>query len=301
MSETDKYPSIYIVILNWNSYTDIFECISSLNNITYPNYKIVIVDNASDENIINKIEAMLDKTVHIIKNHINLGFSGGNNVGIKYALANNADFVLLLNNDTIVEIDFLDEMIKTAFLKPKAGIIGPLIAFYSNKESIWSAYGFVSKIKSSGFTRMMNKNINLVKKDKECNFLSGCCLLVRRDVIEKIGLLDEKYFLYLEDTDFCWRTTKAGFKIVLAAKSKIYHKVSASTARENSLMPLYYAVRNRLYFAKKNFGVLFYLSYWYLILTMKIKLLTDQQKVKKRAIFTRAISDFNKNIMGQAF
>jgi GT2 family glycosyltransferase len=124
-------------------------------------------------------------------------------------------------------------------------------------------------------------------------------MLIHRRVFDNVGLLDENYFLYLEDVDFCWRASKAGFKIVFNAKSKIYHKVNISTTRSNSLLPLYYTIRNRLYFAKKNLGVFYYLSFFYLIISMKIKMLSKNQKDKKQYIFIRALSDFEKNEMGR--
>ena len=295
------HPKVSIIILNWNGLKDTLECLESISKISYSNYEIIIVDNNSKGNDVEIIEKEYGNIIKkIMVNECNLGFSGGCNVGINYALHNNTEFVLLLNNDTIVENDFLDELIKTALSVPYAGIVGPIIGYYYDREKIWSAYGSISKIRSSGFTKKFNTKIDLLNKNEQCTFLSGCCQLIRKDVIEKIGLLDEKYFLYLEDTDYCWRTSKAGYKIVMVAKSKIYHKVNVSSRRDNSLTPFYYTTRNRFYFAKKSFGNLYFLAYWYIILSMKIKLLIDQQKLKKQDIFIKAVSDFKNNIMGQS-
>jgi GT2 family glycosyltransferase len=294
-------PKVSIIILNWNGSQDTLECMESLTKISYNNYEIILVDNNSKGNDVNIIEKEYGNYINkIIESGNNLGFSGGNNVGIRYALENNADYIMLLNNDTVVEKDFLNELMKIAISIPTAGIVGPLIGYYNDREKVWSAYGFINKFKSSGFSKKINTKIELVIENKRCTFLSGCCLLIRKEVIEKIGLLDEKYFLYLEDADYCWRTIKAGYRIIFVASSKIYHKVNVSTTRNNSLLPLYYTVRNRLYFAKKSFGNLYFLAYWYIILSMKIKIFIDKQKLKKQDIFIKAISDFKNNIMGQS-
>jgi GT2 family glycosyltransferase len=291
-------PFVNIIILNWNGFQDTAACINSLMKISYNNYKIIVVDNASD-NDAQKLQKEFGDTIHLIRNEINLGFSGGNNSGIEYALKQKPEFILLINNDTVVENNFLDELLITANSFSNAGIIGPVIGYFNNREKIWSADGKISKIRSSGFIKKINMDINSIKFDKNCTFLSGCCMLIKRDVFEKIGMLDENYFLYLEDSDFCWRTLKAGYKIFLSAKSRIYHKVNISTKRDNPLLPLYYTTRNRLYFAKKNLGNWFYAFYPYLIISMAIKNLLPNNRVEKKVFVKKALKDFKDYKMGQ--
>lgn len=247
-------PNIHIILLNYNGYKDTIDCIKSLQSIDYPNYKIVIVDNnstdESEENIINFINKM-DNT-HFIQTGKNLGFSGGNNVGIKYALENNADYICLLNNDTTVEPDFLTILTNQMEQDKSIGIAAGKIMYYSKPDVIWSAGGFIDERKCLGYHYGINqKDSEEFNNTKKVSFLTGCLQLIRADVLKNIGLYDEEYFLYMEDVDFCYRARLNGYKLEYIPESKIYHKVSASTGGEQSPMVLYYMTRNVMLFNKK--------------------------------------------------
>jgi len=297
------FPEVTIILLNWNGLKDTTECLDSLKNIDYPNYKVVLVDNNSFGNDVEIIRENYGNFISkIIINENNLGFSGGNNIGIKAAMEMGSDYIMLLNNDTVVEPDFLSVMINEFKKSLEIGIVSPMINFYSDKNKVWSAGGFISKYKASGFTYGYNKADFKFNYTKHCTFASGCCLLIKRNVIESVGLLDENYFLYLEDTDYCYRVNKAGFKILYAGNSKIYHKVNATTARSNALLPLYYSMRNRLYFSRKNFNKLVYsISIVYLILAFGLKLIfIYKNKKEKFILLMNAIADSVNGLMGQS-
>ncbi|MFZ1289664.1 MAG: glycosyltransferase family 2 protein [Melioribacteraceae bacterium] len=265
-------PKINIIILNYNGLNDTLECIVSLKKIDYENFEIIIVDNNSSGNDVDIIkEKFGDFVKKIIVSSENLGFSGGNNLGIKYALENGGDFILLLNNDTIVEPDFLTILLDTFNKCKNAGVSAPQINYYNNKNIVWSVGGQISKIRGSGFAYSNVNENQIEKKIREVTFASGCCLLIKKEVFEKIGMLDEKFFLYVEDTDFCFRTIKAGFKIIINPNSKIYHKVGNSTSMNLKQIPLYYETRNRLYFAKKKFNIFFIITFLYIFVTMIYK------------------------------
>lgn len=265
-------PKICVIILNWNGVTDTSECLSSFSKINYENYEVIVVDNNSYGNDVDLLnEQHGDYLKEIIVNDSNYGFAGGNNVGIKYALNGDADLILLLNNDTIVEKNFLNELVAGLNSNEDIGILTPMINYYSRRDTIWSAGGYISKMKASGFSSSTDMHQDSFVKNEFCSFASGCCLLIKREVFEKIGLLDDKYFLYLEDTDFCYRTISAGFKILYVGSSKIYHKVSSTTSSVFSLLPLYFSTRNRLYFARKNLGYFFLFPFFYLVLTAFVK------------------------------
>lgn len=292
-------PKVSIIILNWNGLKDTLECLESLQKIDYNNYEVIVVDNNSSGNDVEIIrEKYGDFVWKIIVNDQNLGFSGGNNVAINFALNSNADVVLLLNNDTIVEPDFLTRLVQASIEYPDAGILTPMINFYSNKSVIWSAGGKISKIKASGFTSGYNEEDKIFRKTFYCTFASGCCMYIKKDVFSKIGLLDENYFLYLEDTDFCYRASKSGFKILFVGNSTVYHKVQSTTARENFLLPIYYGLRNRLYFAKKNFPNIYYLSVFYLLVVFLIKVLVSSNKKEFLLTIRNSFIDFYTNRMG---
>ncbi len=291
---------VSIIILNWNGLEDTLECLESLRKIDYNNYEIIVLDNNSSGDDVEIIQKRFgDFIKQIIVNENNLGFSGGNNIGIKSAINDKADVVLLLNNDTIVEHDFLTKLVQASKEYPDAGILTPMINFYSNKSIIWSAGGDISQLKASGFSNGYNEEDINFRKNYYCTFASGCCMFIKKEVFAKIGLLDDNYFLYLEDTDFCYRTNKAGFKILFVGNSTIYHKVQSTTARENSLLPIYYSLRNRLYFAKKNYPNIYYLSVIYLLFVFFIKVLLSNNKRKLLFTIKNSFYDFYTNKMGR--
>lgn len=241
-------PSVYIIILNWNNWPDVKECLASLQNNDYPNYKVVIVDNGSKEK-----PAAPDLEIKIIYNQENLGFAGGNNVGIKHALENDADYVLLLNNDTIVSGNFLTKLIEAGESDKEIGLLGPKIFFYGDKKRIWFAGGKVNWLRNKGTMRGWGEMDNGQydrPKIQETDYLTGCCLLIKREAIKKIGLMPEEYFLYYEDTDWSLKARKAGYKCVFVPESKIWHKVSKSSAA-GSPSYIYYHVRNGLLLARR--------------------------------------------------
>lgn len=264
-------PSINIVILNWNGYKDTSELLESLFKVTYGNYKVIVVDNNSSNSEAEKIDKVYQDRVNIIRCKENLGFAGGNNVGINYSLEEKADFILLINNDTTVVPDFLEILVSKFKTENQAGIIAPRINYYDRPEKIWTEGGKISRIRGSGFAYSDKLESETNSFDRSVSFVSGCCMLIKRDVFLKVGLFDENYFLYTEDTDLCFRTIKAGYKIYVTPRSKIFHKVNSSTKSSYSTLPLYYTTRNRLYFAQKNFGNTFILTFIYLLLTMIIK------------------------------
>lgn len=300
-NETSRHsPSVFIIIVNWNGYRDTLECVESLYKINYKNYKVILIDNGSDTNEIDAITDKFPSTV-LIKSNANLGFSGGNNLGIEFSIQSGAEYVLLLNNDTIVEVDFLNHLVGNIIQNDKVVIAVPKINYHSNPQTIWYGGGFISKIRGSGFTLGEGKFEGSYNKNKFVTFATGCCLLIETRVIKQIGTLDESYFLYLEDVDYCLRVISAGYKILYVADSKIYHKVSVSTKKNNALLPLYYVTRNRFYLTKKSLSYYFYLTFPTILIIFIIKslywALTGQtEKIK---IVKKAIDDFLKKKMGK--
>ncbi len=246
------YPKVAIIIVNWNGLKDTIECIESVKKIDYPDYEIIVIDNGSEKFDADILEKKFSSEIGIIRNKENLGFAGGNNIGIRYALENGADFVLLLNNDTVVDKGFLSEMIRVASLDNRIGAVGPKIYFYSEINKIWFAGGKINKILTKG-EMIGYGEIDQGRYDteKETDFITGCCLLVKREVFEKIGLLSEEYFVYYEDTDWCLRARKSGFKCVYAPKAEIWHKASIGLGL-GSPAYIYYNIRNGLLMAERN-------------------------------------------------
>jgi hypothetical protein len=287
-------PKVFIIILNWNGKNDTLECLNSLKKITYKNYKVVIVDNGSKDDSVKEIKRNFPNTI-IIQNKKNLGFAEGSNVGIRYALKNKADYVLLLNNDTIVDRRFLSEMVKVAESDEKIGIIGSKIYYVKLPNTIWFAGG------SIGLKKGIFAHLGQGEKDSKeysnlgnVDYITGCAMLIKKSVIKSIGLLDHNYFSYVEDVDFCVRAKNAGYKIMLAPKSHIWHKVSCSSGGEDSLLKLYYQNRNKILFirkhANKKIKLLFFLHF-FKDKAIEIMILTIKRKTANTRAILRGIYD----------
>lgn len=272
-------PLVYIILLNFNGYKDTIECVNSLEKVEYGNFEVIIVDNCSTDDSEKILRDQLPG-YKVIQTHNNLGFAGGNNIGIKYALDSGAEYICLLNNDTIVEKDFLNHLVETAESDNNIGITSGIINYFENKNETWFSGGYISNIKGKGIHKI-NKPQEL---QTEATFITGCLQLISRKVFKDVGLLPEDYFLYYEDLDFCQSVLNAGYKLVVNSNSYIYHK-AGGTAPYTSPLSIYYSNRNRYIFIKKYFGGfnLIFLKISYLLEVM-IKL-TFYKGEKRKSIW----------------
>ena len=246
---------VYVILINYNTRNHTMECIESLNKLSYKNYRILIIDNNSKNDNFDDIKLKYSN-VDLIYNDRNVGFSGANNIGIKYALENYADYILLLNNDTIVEENFLDILVEKSEKNKEVGICTGRINSYYEKNRIWYAGGDINYLK--GDTKVYGFDANsdtYIDEERYCEFASGCCMLLKAEALKKVGLMNEEYFLYYEDVDYSKSYLDNGFKILYCPDSVIYHKESVST-RKYSYNYQYYFTRNRLLFVKNNFKFL---------------------------------------------
>lgn len=293
---------VYIIVLNWNGKNDTIGCLNSLKEINYNNYKIAVIDNGSVDDSVFEIKKQFPE-VEIIENKINLGFAGGNNIGIKYAMKNQADYILLINNDTITDSNFLIKLVEVGESDKGIGILGPKILFWSEPSRIWFAGGKVNWLKNKG-THIGLDEIDKGQRDKkgEVDYLTGCCLLIKRKVIEKIGILAGDYFLYYEDTDFSLRTKNSGYKCFYVPESKIYHKISKST-KPGSSSYVYYHTRNGLVLAKRNGSlmnkIILYFYCLFLFLKQIIKIVFIPQKRNWAYAVLKGEKDFLFGKMGK--
>jgi GT2 family glycosyltransferase len=200
-------------------------------------------------------ESKLNNPIVFIQAGENGGFAAGNNIGIKYALAkNDFEYVCLLNNDTVVDSNFLSELSDSIKLDKNIGIVGGKILQYSKPDTIWYEGGKLDLFRGSGYHLREGQIDKYNENIKKVSFITGCLMLIKKDVFYKVGLLREEYFLYIEDPDFCYRCLKEGFYLYVNLASRIYHKVSASLNKESqkvSPLGIYYNTRNRLYFMLK--------------------------------------------------
>jgi len=335
---------ITIITINYNSSENTIQLLESLKKQTDPaqsnsadhqsdkgrtlsgaskDFEIIVVDNDSDDvgKLMNYQTA--ETNIIYIKNDNNLGFSGGNNVGIKKALENGTDWVLLLNNDTWVESPFIaqlkanldssagseqgdkegiiglaiDEGDRIAFAG-KIGWLKPTLPHINNAKAI-SNFQFPI---SNEFSNPNSSNGKRKMVNDKCFYAIGGAMLIHKDVFDRIGLLDEKYFLYFEDADFCQRARKAGIPVSFFPEIKIAHSVSSSTKKLGSPMLLRYHYRNALYFNLKNgswyIKLLVWPWSWIIILKQIIKITIGQKREQSLAIL-RGVGDWYSNKMGK--
>jgi GT2 family glycosyltransferase len=245
------YPKVVIIILNWNGKDDTIECLDSLKHITYPNYKILLVDNGSTDGSVNLFKKNYPE-VNIREFKNNLGFAEGNNEGMGYAKELGFDYILLLNNDTIVDPGFLTEMVKIGESDDKTGIIGAINYYYNEPEQVWFCGGKFNYWNGKAYRVGVTKD-NKLRSDKieEADYVAGSCLLIKKIVHDRVGTLDKKYFAYWEEADYCVRSQKAGFRVIYAPKAKIWHKVSSTSKKINGFFE-YYNTRSNFLFMKKH-------------------------------------------------
>lgn len=266
--------NVSIVILNYNGLKDTIECLKSLFKVNLEKIKlrILVIDNASYDYSAETIRKFSKTgkhsnmlTLEVIENENNLGFAGGNNVGIKEALSGGADYIMLLNNDTVVDKDFLVRLVEIFSKDKKIGIVVPKIYFYPGFEFYKDRYKDKEKGKviwyagaKMDWKNLIGSHLGVDEVDNgqydkiyETEFATGCCMLIKKEVFEKVGFLDEKYFLYYEDSDFAMRAKRKGFKIIFAPSAIVWHKNAGSGGGSGSKLQDYYITRNRLLFGSR--------------------------------------------------
>jgi len=248
-----------IITINYNQAETTNALLRSLQNIEWENFEVIVVDNNSKEEDFRNINTEYNN-VQIIRNSRNLGFAGGNNTGIKVA---RGQFILLLNNDTEVDEDFAEPMISLLQSDSTIGAVSPKIKYYDAPDIIQYA-GFTEM---NPFTTRMHaighKQFDFGEYDEiqETAFAHGCAMMLRRDVLEEVGMMPDEYFLYYEEHDWSSRIKKAGYSIYVQPLSVVYHKESMSV-KKNSPLKTYYINRNRILYVKRNF------SFSYLIMAL---------------------------------
>jgi GT2 family glycosyltransferase len=247
-----------IILINWNQYDLTKACLQSLLKCNYKNFSIFLVDNASIDLSGVKLNEDFPE-ITFLQNNNNLGFTGANNVAIDLALKNGFKNIMLLNNDTEVDPDFIEPLLKKLDKNPNIGAIQPLILNWFDKNLIWNFGGKFDNFFGRVITLQKGVDIKELKNSKETDWVSGCCFLIRSEVIQKIGLLDDFFFVYFEDADWSLRIKEEGYSLGLESNSRIYHHEGGSwnsktKNKEGFVSPKthYLSIRNHLYFLKKH-------------------------------------------------
>ena len=244
--------NVTIILVNYKNYNDTLQCLESLDKVNYPNLSIIVVDNDSKDESFEILKKYANDRVEIVESGYNGGFAYGNNFGIKMALENGSDYVLLLNNDTIVDKDFLTPLVQATDNDEKVGIVSSRIMFYPEVDKVWYAGGIVDWANLRAIHYGLKEAISeKYLKNRDVDFASGCCMLIPRRVFEEVGMLPEEYFMYCEDMDYCIQVVDKGFKIKYVPESVIYHCVSSSSGGDGSPFTIEWQSRARRMFWEK--------------------------------------------------
>ena len=257
-------PSVAIILVNWNGWQDTIECLASLQKLNYPDFKIFVVDNGSTDGSAARLRERRLGRVEVMETGQNLGFAGGNNVGLRKALEGNYQYFWLLNNDTTVDPEALRYLVKRLQEKPGAGICGSTILYYGQPSKIWALGGQYNRWYAEGRHIGINKTFDpqrlaaYQKLERKMDYVVGASMLVTRQFLQDIGLMCEDYFFYFEEMDWS-RRSRGRYSLAYAPQSLVYHKVGTSVNKSEekprpfNLTADRYATKNRLTFTLRFF------------------------------------------------
>jgi GT2 family glycosyltransferase len=243
-------PFVISVILNTNRRDDTLECLKSLARSKYSHHSVILLDNHSTDGSVEAVRAGFPD-VQIMNLQENLGYAGNNNVGIQSAIEQGADWVFVLNEDTVLDENCLARLIDAGGQDAKTGIVGPMVYHFDEPDHIQSGGGILGPYWQSNHIAKDELDQGQLPETHSVEWISGCAIMVRREVIEQVGMIDARFFYYWEETEWCLRAAKAGWKILHVPAAKIWHKgVRRNYTPKPSLM--YYSTRNRLLMIQKH-------------------------------------------------
>ena len=240
MDDLKHSPKVTTIILNWNGMRDTLECIESVRTLEYPDVRILVVDNGSTDGSPSIIRKKFPSVV-LLENKKNLGFTGGNNLGMKKALEMGTDYLWLLNNDTVLEKDTLKHLVTMSQDSPEVGLASPVIYYHDSPDRVQFCGSYIDWegkriVKLEDGDSLPDGGVNVS--------LWGTALLIKRTVVERVGYLNEKYFAYHEDEEYCMRVAKAGFRCIVVPDARLLHKNSRSTGSNEAPMQVFLRSRN---------------------------------------------------------
>lgn len=314
-TQNQNRPRVYVVVLNWNNYAATRSCLNSLREVTYPNLQILVVDNGSADGSGKQLAAEFPD-FEFIFNDRNEGFSRGCNVGIRAALKDPAcAYVLLLNNDAVVTPGFLEQAVETAEANPQIGLVGGKLLFSSESKTIWYAGGEIDRWRGASLVRgFREEDQGQYDVAGEVGFIIGALMLIKRVVLEKVGLLPEEYFFATEDIDYSLAVRQAGFTLHYVPEFLAYHGVAGSHTKYDPKF-VYNNYRSKLLFQEKYLPKSAFF-FWKLVFQLYGKIIACRrwQKIRnedpdlndKRApfdelkfAFAKAMADHGKDVLSE--
>ena len=268
--KSNSLPKVAILLVNWNGYALTKACLESLKEVQYSNFQTILVDNGSRDGSGERLKSEFSE-IELLTSPENIGFTGGNNLGIQWALDHAYDQVLLLNNDTLVEPDFLDPLVSFLEQNTDYGAVQPKIMFEAERDKLWNAGGgYFKGLEMTWSIGSGKTDEGQFDQEKDTPWITGCAILVRAEAIRQAGMLDNRFFAYYEDVEWSFRIKKSGFRLRYLPQSKIYHVAGGSSkkikTKEGVIPPIlhYYRTRNHLFLIRSHSNpVTFVLSLFY--------------------------------------
>ena len=288
---------VCIVIVNYNGAKFQNDCLRTLFKMENQDFEIVIVDSGSTDNSVKMAKDQFEN-ITVLEQGDNVGVAKGNNIGIQYGISRGAEYTLLLNNDTEVDPKMLDELLKHA---DERTIVVPKIYYYDPSDVLWYGGGdFVFEKGTVNHVGCDEKDIGQCDEIRYVEYSPTCCMLIKNSVFKDVGLIDEKVFMYCDDTDFCVRLYDKGYKILYVPNSIVWHKVSSSSGGNKSKLGIYYMNRNQLYFMKKHKKHIKAKTYYTILFKNIAKgVLSPFRKNRNEKYILTAYKDFYLNRMGR--
>lgn len=270
---------LYVIILNYNGGEDTIRCIESVRKSNYNRFKILVVDNGS-EDASHFLLGKMFTDIEILQSGKNLGYAGGNNIGIEYALKRGAEYICLLNNDVVIAQDMLSILVENLQEDDKK-VVGPAILFW-NEERVYSTGAIINFWKGTAkFINFEQSYRDIEKKPISCDYLEGTCLMFSERTLREVGMMPEEYFMYFEETEWCCKAKKKGYDVVCIPLAKLWHKGSASVNKIEGFKA-YYENRNRVLFEKRNAPTIQKIFFYhYLVLQTIYRIIRKQFSLKE--------------------
>jgi GT2 family glycosyltransferase len=251
--DANRMPHVTAIVLNWCNESDTAACLRSLRASDYPALEILLVDNGSPDASGERLHATF-ADLAFLQTGRNLGYTGGNNRGIEWALARGADFVLILNNDTELDARCVSELLDAARSVARVGAVGPKILYADEPRRIWFGGGEVSRLRAVGRHRLQGEldSSGVNEKVEDVSFLTGCCLLIPAAVLREIGGFEEDFFAYIEDVDLSVRLTAAGYRLMYQPAARVFHREPVSQPAPSAFQILH-RDRNRRRLVRRRY------------------------------------------------
>jgi GT2 family glycosyltransferase len=289
-------PRVCIIIVTFNKKESLQQSIKAIQDNNYHNKQVIVVDNASTDGTIEMLSSEFP-FVMIIRSAINTGYTGGNNIGIKYAIeVLRADYLLILNDDAISDKNLIKELVRNMEMDPEIVVASPKIYSFENPQTLCQNYGDYNY-----YLGLNSKPLTSIESPEEIALLRGTCFLISSRFIKIGGLFDTNYFMYFDEANLSFRIRKLGYKIVFVPSARIYHQlINSSSGKTNSLV-LYYSTRNELLFARNNLNMILFVFLWIPRFFLRLIICwTNSRNIEMLNALFFGFYDFTKSIFGKS-